>query len=107
MKLVDRHEEGQGNPREEVAIDSQRAYVIAWSSQLLSPLHSRFFSKVATTLSDLLEKNGYPKSGMSFVTKPLGSLGASCFSPSVLKFTEVDEPYEVYTGANNFVLADC
>jgi hypothetical protein len=36
-----------------------------------------FFSKVAMTLPDLLEKNGYPKSGMSFVTKPLGSLRAS------------------------------
>jgi hypothetical protein len=28
------------------------------------------FSKVVRTLSDSLE-NGYPKSGMSFVTKPL------------------------------------
>jgi hypothetical protein len=70
--------DGQGNPREEVAIDSQRTYVNAWSSQLLPPLHSRFFfSKVATTLPDLLEKNGYPKSGMNFVIKPLGSLRAS------------------------------
>jgi hypothetical protein len=41
--LVDRLEEGQGNPKEEVAIDSQRAYVIIWSSQLLLPLQSRFF----------------------------------------------------------------
>jgi hypothetical protein len=36
-----------------------------------------FFLKVATTLPDLLGKNGYPKSGMSFVTKPLGSLRTS------------------------------
>jgi len=33
---------------------------------------TRDFSKVVRTLSDLL-KNGYPKSGMSFVTKPLGA----------------------------------
>ena len=31
------------------------------------------FSKVARILPDLLGKNGYPKSGMSFVTKPLGA----------------------------------
>jgi hypothetical protein len=37
------------------------------------------FFKVATTLHDLLEKNGYSKSEMSFVTKPLESLKASCF----------------------------
>ena len=42
-KLVDRHEEGQGNPTEEVAIDKQKVYVVGWSSQLLPPLHSRFF----------------------------------------------------------------
>jgi hypothetical protein len=80
MKLVDRHKEGQDNPKEVVAIDSKRAYDIAWSSQILLPLHSRFFSsKVATTLPDLLEKNGYPNSGMSFVTKILESLRARCF----------------------------
>jgi hypothetical protein len=28
MKLVDRHEEGQGNPRVDVAIDSQKADVM-------------------------------------------------------------------------------
>jgi hypothetical protein len=33
--------------------------------------------KVATTLPDLLEKNGYPMSEMSFVTKPLWSLRTS------------------------------
>jgi hypothetical protein len=78
MKLVDRHEEGQGNPREEVAVDSQRAYVNVWSSQLRPPLHSRIFlSKVVTALPDLLERNGYPKSGMNFITKPLENLRTS------------------------------
>jgi hypothetical protein len=42
MKLVDRYEGGQGNLREEVAIDSLRAYVIGWSSQLLPPLIQDF-----------------------------------------------------------------
>jgi hypothetical protein len=45
-----------------------------------------------------LGKNGYPKSGMSFVTKPLESLKPSLFSPPVFKFTEFDKPFEVYTG---------
>jgi hypothetical protein len=97
MKLVHGHDEGEGNSREEVTINSQRAYVIAWFSQLLPPLHSRFFSKVAMTLPNLLAENGYPKSGMSFV-KPFGELKSKLFSQSVLKFTEFDEPYEVYTG---------
>jgi hypothetical protein len=38
-----------------------------------------FFRKVATTLSDLLGKNGYSKNGIRFVTKPLEGLRASCF----------------------------
>ena len=37
----------------------------------------RDFSKVARTILNLLKKNDYPKSGMSLVTKPLGSLRAS------------------------------
>ena len=36
------------------------------------------FSKVARILPDLSGKNGYPKSGMNFITKLLGSLRASC-----------------------------
>jgi len=40
--------------------------------------HFQVFVMVARTLFDLLE-NGYPKSGMNFVTKPLGSLRVSCF----------------------------
>jgi hypothetical protein len=78
MKLVDIHEEGQDNPKEEVAIDSLSVYVIVWSNQLLPPLHSIIiFSKVVTILPDLLGKNGYPNSRMNFATKPLGSLRAS------------------------------
>ena len=66
MRLVDRHEEGQGNPRVEVAIDSQRAYVMLGLANYYHhhSIQDFVFSKVATTLSDLLE-NGYPKSGMS------------------------------------------
>jgi hypothetical protein len=61
MKLVDEHDECQGNPKEEMAIDLQMTYVIVWSSQLLPPFHSSFvFSKVGMTLPDLLGKNGYP-----------------------------------------------
>jgi hypothetical protein len=56
----------------------KRVYVNVWSSQLLPPLHSRIFlSKVAMALPDLLERNGYPKSGMNFVTKPLENLRTS------------------------------
>jgi hypothetical protein len=60
MKLVDEHGEGQGNPKDEVALDSQRAQVIVWPCQLLPPLHSRFFFYGCYDLTRLVGKNGYP-----------------------------------------------
>ena len=109
MKLVDRHEEGQGNPREEVAIDSQMAYVIAWSSQLLPPIYSRFifFPKVATTLPDLLEKNSYPKSGMTFVTQPFEGLRLSCFRHLCSSSRNLTNLLRCIWGRVILPLADC
>ena len=55
MRLVDGHEEGQGNPRVEAAIEPKRARSLLG----LANYYHRFiqdFSKVATTLSDLLKK---------------------------------------------------
>jgi hypothetical protein len=107
MKLVDRHVEGQGNPREEVAIDSQRAYVIVSSSQLLPPFHSRFFSKFVTTLPDLFGKNGYPKSEMNFVTKPLESLRASYFRHPCSSLRNLTNLLRCKRGRVIVPLADC
>jgi hypothetical protein len=64
------------------------------------------FSKVATTLPDLLEKNDYPKSGMSFVTRPLASLRASCFCCPCSSSRNLMNLMRCIR-ANNFVLAEC
>ena len=47
-------------------------------------------------------KNGYPKSGMSLFTKSLGELKTNFSSPPVVKFAELDRPFEVHTGVNDF-----
>jgi hypothetical protein len=103
MKLVDRHEEGQDNPREEVAIDSQRTYVIVWSSQLLPPLHSRFFSKVATTLPDLLGKKWLFLEWDELCHQAVGELKNKLTLPPVLKFAEFDK----FDKFAEFALAEC
>ena len=78
IKLVDEHEECQGNPRGELALDSKRLRSL---DGLVNYYHHfiRDFLKVASTLLNLMKKNDNPKCGMSLVTKPLGSSRASFF----------------------------
>ena len=51
------------------------------------------------------ERNGYPKSGMSLFTKSLGELKTKFSSPPVLKFVELDKPFEMHTGASDFTIS--
>jgi hypothetical protein len=74
MKLVDEHDEG--NPKRWWPLTHKELRSFFGLVNYYHHFHD--FVKVVRTLSDLLE-NGYPKIGMSFVTKPLESLRVSCF----------------------------
>jgi len=59
-----------------------------------------FFSKVATTLPNLLEKKWLSLEWDELCHQAVGELKSKVSSPPVLKFAEFDKPFEVYTGAS-------
>jgi hypothetical protein len=56
-----------------------------------------FFSKVATTLPDLLGKKWLSQEWDELCHQAFGELKSKLFLSLVLKFTEFDKPYEGYT----------
>ena len=105
MKLVNKHEEGQVNPRGEVALDPKGLRSLLGLANYYS-CFVQDFSKVARTLSDLLKK-WLSQEWDEPCHQAFGELKSKLSSPPVLKFVDFDKHFEVHTGRVTLPLADC